>query len=348
MYWVKKIRFPPAWEREAYNHEPERFVPPHLFLLNRAFCTGLLFFNRNEIKKSPIAFAYISLYLNKNGEKICRIERLTYLNTSKENKIEVLEEIFKIATIIYGKIDIFETEIFIDVNSPIFFPSTLFILGSCNKKEVINLYLDLEFELIKIKSCYEIDMNLINIDKVSNARIRSIRREEWSKYWTLWGTSEDCLDTSYLIKKKIETSFGDLVPPLSEPFYVIMYKDFSSFLDQIMDTPTSQGFIQWAPNIYKLLIQNNKINLENLELSSLDESKIFKFILKFRDNLKSNNSYGNMLDLTLSFLKSQGIKKCQIGNFEESHPAIIHLKKKYSTKCAYTVGTLHKRTKKTS
>ncbi|MEM2126692.1 MAG: hypothetical protein QXH67_00520 [Candidatus Bathyarchaeia archaeon] len=345
MYWVEKTRFPPVWEKETYNHEPERFVPPHLFLLNRAFCTGLLFFNRNEIKKIPIAFSYISSYLNKYGEKICRIERLTYLNSSRENKIEILEEILKIATLIYGKIDIFEAEVFIDVNSSIFFPSSLFILGSCNKKEVLNLYLELEFELTRIKYCYEIDINSININKVPNARIHSISSEEWPKYWTLWGMSDECPDTSYLLKKEFKIRFGDLVPPLSEPSYVIMYKDFGSFFDHIMDTPTSQGFVQWAPNIYKLLLHNNKMNLEKIDLSYLDEAKIFKFNLMSRDYSKLNNSYGNIIDLTLSFLKSKRIKKCQIGNFEESHPAIIYLKKKYPTKCSYTIGTLQKRIK---
>jgi hypothetical protein len=343
MYWVEKTLFPPAWEKNTYDSESERFVPPYLFLINRAYFTGLLFFNGNTKRKKSFAFAYISLYFNKNGERVCRIDRLTFLNNIKEDKIKILNEIIKIAKQIYGKIDIFEAEIFIDVNSSIFFPSTLFILGSCNKKEVLNLYRDMDFELIKTKCCYEIDLNSVNICKVPNAQINMIKPEEWSNYWNLWGMTDDCSNTSYILKANIGASYGDLFPFLSNPSYILMYKQFGSIFGGILNIPICQGFVQWAPNIHKFLLQNNKINLEKINHSYFKEAKIFKISLKVKDDYNSANLYGNMIDLSLSFLKSKGIIKCQVGNFEQSHPVLVHIKKKYSGKCAYTVGIFQKR-----
>jgi hypothetical protein len=334
---------PPPWERDAFKHELESYAPPHLFLLNRAFCTGLLFFSGSRSEKIPLAFVYISSYLNKNKEKICRIERLSYLECNKEVQLQILEEILKIATHIYGKINIFETEVFLDINSPIFFPSSLFILGSCNKKEDVKLYQDFDFELVQKKYCYEIDLHSNTVHKIPNRRTRPIKPDEWSNYWAIWGMTKYCLDTSYLFKMKMKTGFGNLIQFFSDPSYTMMYEEFGSFFDRIAGIPSVEGFVQWAPNIYRSFLSGNKFNLRQLDSSCLNEARIFKLGLKSRDGSEPSDSYGNMLELTLPILKSKGVRKCQLGNFEESHPAMVHLKKKLAGKCVQAVGILQKR-----
>jgi len=334
---------PPSWERDAFRCEQERFVPPNLFLLNRAFCTGLLFSCGSRSEKTPVAFAYISSYLSKNNEKICRIERLTYLACDEEAQLQILREIIEIATQIYGKISIFETEVFLDVNSPIFFPSSLFILGSCNKNECVRSYQNFGFELAKMKYCYELDLHSIDLYEHPNGRARPIKPDEWPDYWTLWGNTEYCADTTYLFKTKANTRFDQLLPFFSDPSYTIMYEEFASFLDRITTTPSAQGFVQWAPNIYGSFLSGSKFELRQLNSLNLNEAKIFKMSLKSRVGFQPADSYGNMVDLTLPIMKSKGVEKCQVGNFEESHPAMVHLKRKFHGKCVHAVAVLRKR-----
>jgi len=243
---------------------------------------------------------------------------------SNEILYVLMNEIFLLAR--RARVVSVEFEIYSDILSDIFFPSTNTIINVYNSTEWVKYLQYYKLKIHSRKSCFEIKLSEFNFNKsiTNGVTIRKIRMEDENDqklYYDIW-TESSLFPYAF---RETELWFPNVFgwPRLwyDELPYILRSKDYILFAE--VDGKAA-GFIHWWPNIYPLVKSNGVHSIyatlpETEKLfAQIKEGKIFRIAVSPKAPLPKKEVEGILLQAAMKTMKEQyQMEKCQVGNIPE-------------------------------
>jgi len=288
--------------------------------------------------KIPIASFYCFPYVAKGRwikDRILRITRPLILKSHEKLNTDVvttlLQEIYEIGK--RAGVNIIEAEIYEEINSKIFFPSTSCAVNTYNTLEWIKTFESFGFVRSKTMQCFELNLDELNeykdpyLSKINIRKYQSNDEEDKKLYLNLWSQSKDCpynlVNNGFWYTNVFEW------PRIfySEISHILNKDDYILFAEKNGEVV---GFIHWWPNLYPLLIEGGRKaifgteDLINNSLAKIDEGKVFKIIVSKKAKNDKDLIEKSLINEAAKIMKNKfKFKRCQIGNISEEKQSML-------------------------
>jgi len=243
---------------------------------------------------------------------------------SNEVLYVLMNEIFLIAR--RARVMSVEFEIYGDIQSDIFFPSTDTVMNVYNSTEWVKYLQYYKLKIHSRKSCFELDLSKFKYQESFNngVKIRNIhlKNEEDQKcYFDIWVES-GLFPYAF---RKTELWYPNVFgwPRLwyEELPYVLCNEDYILFAE--IDGETV-GFIHWWPNIYPIVrskgIKSVYTTFPETDqlLDKINEGKIFRIAVSPKAKIPKEKIEQELIRASIKRMKEKyQFKKCQIGNIPD-------------------------------
>ncbi len=277
----------------------------------------------------PIASFYCFPYVRKTGwrtERVLRVTRPLLIPSSEEVGKEALESLMQEIDEI-GKragVHVIEAEVYKEIRSRIFFPSTNCAVNTYNLPEWIGFFENSGFVRSKRRFCFELDLEKFSGQDDEGVSVRKWNPhddEEKRLYYGLWASSGECPYALADLGFWYPNVFGWPRLWYSETPRLLNRGDYILFAERKGEP---LGFIHWWPNLYPLLIRDGwKAIYENgnsfdQSLDRIGEGKIFKIIVGKQVREEKEMVRRVLISEAIKIMKEKfAFKKCQIGNVPE-------------------------------
>ena len=256
--------------------------------------------------------------------KLLRVTRLLLLPDKKRedeklifHMIKELEDLGRRA-----RVNAIEVEVYTQINSRIFFPSTSCAVNTYNTLEWQQILENKGYTLHKATQCYEMEVDdLVNEHLFEEIRVRKYRsedEEDRQRYYKLWSSSDNCPYDFGHTGFWYQNVFGWPRVWYSEYPHLLNKDDYILFAEK---NGEALGFLHWWPNIYPLLVKGGRkalyLSREEVQqkLEQIDEAKIFKIAVNRKAKKDRDVIEKALICKAVELMKEKfGIRKCQIGN----------------------------------
>ncbi|MCL5422860.1 MAG: hypothetical protein M1461_10390 [Nitrospirae bacterium] len=257
-------------------------------------------------------------------ERVLRINRPLIIQCSRELKEEAIDtlmrEIYEIGE--RAGVDTLEVELYKEIGSEIFFPSTNCAVNTYNTPEWIQIFESQGFACSKTTLCFEMNLGEFsgsNAHQQINIRKHALNNEEDKKlYYNLWSLSNECPYDFGNNDYWYSNVFGWPRVWYSEIAHILDRDDYILFAEK---NGEAVGFIHWWPNVYPSLIKGGRRAIfvrEHLVqelLDTVEEGKIFKIIVTKKAKNDKNLIERALINEALELMRNKyRFKRCQIGN----------------------------------
>jgi hypothetical protein len=287
-----------------------------------------------KIDRVPIASFYCFPYVLKRGwkaERVLRITRPLLIPRGEEVQKEalkgLLQEIGEIGK--RAGVHVIEAELYEEIKSRIFFPSTNCAVNTYNPPEWIGFFGSVGFACSERSYCFELEVDNLSQWDAGGVSVRkcNLNNDQDKKlYYNLWTLSGECpyglTDSGFWYPNVFgwpRVWYSEIAHILSKDNYVLFAEKNGKIV----------GFVHWWPNLYPLLREGGwkaifvKESLVNGILDKIEEGKIFKIIVskkaaKYRDLVEKA-----LINEAMRLMKEKfDFKRCQIGNISEGRENI--------------------------
>jgi len=227
-------------------------------------------------KLESLVYLFYFQYLSKELKRTIRLARPVATQQPKWKQLHAFSSLISyiLKSEITDPIDDIEVEIYENIWSRIFFPSSSCVIDQCNTEACIDIFQKLGFSPIRESYCYDVsDMDSIFPDEKIDLKFR-IRKFNNSK--------NDRLQIAQYSEIPEVPLIHDLW--ISDISNIFDSDDFIVFIE-VQNKIAAWG--QWFPNYYKAVEKNqNSLFIEKSELNeliaSIGEAKISKFFIDDR------------------------------------------------------------------
>jgi hypothetical protein len=257
---------------------------------------------------------------------VLRITRPLILQCDKEIKKEavniLMQEIYEIGK--RAGVNVIEAELYREIDSKIFFPSTSCAVNTYNTPDWIQIFENRGFTCSKVILCFELNLDEFNEGNEDNHQRIHIRKhissDEGDKklYYKLWSLSDDCPYYFGNYGFWYPNVFGWPRVWYSEIAHILNRDDYVLFAEKDGEVV---GFIHWWPNLYPLFIEGGRKvifvreGLVDELLDKIEEGKIFKIIVTKKAKNDKDLIEKALINEALKLMKNKfKFKRCQIGN----------------------------------
>lgn len=306
---------------QAYAGDPYYLPSESIFQTSiQGFCLC------NKKSKIPIATFYCFPYIAKRRwrkEGILRITRPLILQCDKEIKKEavntLMQEIYEIGK--RAGVNVVEAELYREIDSKIFFPSTSCAANTYNTPDWIQIFESRGFTCSKVILCFELNLDEFNGDNDQRIHIRkhiSSDGRDKKLYYKLWSLSDNCPYYFGNYDFWYPNVFGWPRVWYSEIAHILNKDDYVLFAEKDGEVV---GFIHWWPNLYPLFIEGGRKaifareSLSDELLDKIEEGKIFKIVVTKKAKNDTDLIEKALISEALKLMKNKfKFKRCQIGN----------------------------------
>lgn len=281
----------------------------------------------NAKTRAPAATFYCFPYAlasrwRKKG--LLRVTRPLLLPDKKRNDEKLISHVIKEMEDLGRRAGAYavEAEVYHEIKSRIFFPSTTCAVNTYNTLEWQQIFEDKKFAVHEATQCFEVNVDdFADEDRLEEITVRKYRPEDGQdqeRYYTLWTLSDDCpydLSHSGFWYRNV---FGWPRAWYSEFSHFLNREDYILFAEKKGE---ALGFIHWFPNMYPLLIKGGRkalyVSREEVKknLEQIDEAKIFKIVVNRKAKKDRDIIERALIVKAIELMKETfGIRKCQIGN----------------------------------
>jgi hypothetical protein len=282
----------------------------------------------------PIASFFCFPYILKRGwraERVLRITRPLLIPMGDDLQKEVLkclmQEIGEIGK--RAGVHIIEAELYAEIKSRIFFPSTNCAVNTYNPPEWIGFFENAGFICSERCNCFELELDNFSQWDTGGVSVRKCNLnddEDKKLYYRLWTLSGECPYALADLGFWYPNVFGWPRLWYSETPRLLNREDYILFAERKREP---LGFIHWWPNLYPLLIRDgwNAIyrndNSFDQSLDRMEEGKIFKVIVGRKVGEGKKMVRRALMSEAIKIMKEKfGFKKCQITNVPEEREDI--------------------------
>ncbi|HPJ93949.1 MAG TPA: hypothetical protein PLU81_06075 [Deltaproteobacteria bacterium] len=306
-----------AYKRDPYYLPLELPLPSSI----QGFCVC------DAETRAPAASFYCFPYVTTSRWrkiKLLRVTRLMLLPKEERKAEKLISHLIKEIVDLGWRAGVhaIEAEVYAQINSRIFFPSTSCAVNTYNTLDWKQILEHNGFTLHRTTNCFEMNVDdLVMEHLVEGIRVREYRsedEEDMRRYYKVWASSDDCLYDFGHYGFWYQNVFGWPRVWYSEYPHLLNKDEYILFAERNGETV---GFIHWWPNIYPLLIKEGRkalyLSREEVvkKLEQIDEAKIFKIAVS-RKAKKDRDVIEKALICNAAELMKEkfGIRKCQIGN----------------------------------
>jgi hypothetical protein len=277
--------------------------------------------------RAPAASFYCFPYTSISRWQKIRILRVTRLLLLPDKKREDEKLIFHLIKEIeeLGRragVRAIEVEMYSQITSKIFFPSTTCVVNTYNTLEWKQILINKGFTAHKATLCFELDVDdLADENLFEEIRVRKYRHEDEEdqhRYYNVWSLSDNSPYDFGHSGFWYRNVFGWPRAWYSEYPHFLNKDDYILFAEKNGEV---HGFVHWWPNIYPLLIKGGRTALymsrEQVQekLKQIDEAKIFKIAVSRKAKKERDLIEKALICKAVELMKAKfGIRKCQIGN----------------------------------
>jgi hypothetical protein len=258
-------------------------------------------------------------------EKVLRITRPLLIPSNKEIRKEALESLMQEIDEIGRRagVHVIEAEVYKEIRSRIFFPSTNCAVNTYNLPEWIGFFENSGFVRKKRTFCFELDL-----EKFSGRDDGTVSVREWNPhddrekrlYYGLWASSGECpyalADSGFWYTNV----FGWPRLWYSETTRLLNRGDYILFAERKGEP---LGFIHWWPNLYLLLAEGGwkaifPNDTSDEPLNKIEEGKIFRIVVGKKAQKDREMVEQVLFSEAIRIMREKfKLKKCQIGNIPE-------------------------------
>ncbi len=221
-----------------------------------------------------------------------------------------------------------ELELYEEIRSRIFFPSTNCAVNTYNIPDSAGLFEKAGFSGTQKTLCFEVDLDRFQAERDDDICIRPYRREGDQKmYYELWSRSGECPYDLTHSGFWYVNAFGWPRLGYEETACILNQNEFILFAEMGGETV---GMIHWWPDLFPLLRQEGRKAIFLPEASAREalkrirEGKIFKIVVskqagKYRDRVERSLVVEAMRVMKEKFL----FRTCQVGNLYSGKEKLI-------------------------
>jgi hypothetical protein len=303
----------------------------------------------------PVVSFHCFPYILKRGWKAERVLRITRPllipsgeGVQKEALKSLMQEIGEIGK--RAGVHVIEAELYGEIKSRIFFPSTNCAVNTYNSPEWIRFFENAGFACSKRSYCFELELDNFSQWDAGGVFVRKCNLnddEDKKLYNKLWAVSGECpyalTDSGFWYSNV----FGWPRLWYSEIANILNREDYILFAEKEGEV---MGFIHWWPNLYPLLKEAGRKailvggSLVDDTLDRIEEGKIFKIIVskkavKYRDLIEKA-----LINEAMKLMKEKfNFKRCQIGNIPREKENLSSYIYKNSGKKVHEIWLMRKK-----
>jgi hypothetical protein len=285
--------------------------------------------------KSPVIGFYCFPFIHKRGwrkERILRITRPLPFSRTEEPPEDAfvcfIKEIMELdrRTAAHQ----IEIELYREIRSKIFFPSTNCAVHTYNSPTWVDLFEKAGFACSQKTLCFEIDLHRVQEGRDGEILVRPYRSDgdrDRKLYYDLWTRSGECpydlADSGFWYAN----AFGWPRLWYSEAALILSREEYILFAER---DGKAVGMIHWWPNVYPLLREGGRKAIFLPEdpakqaLNQIKEGKIFKIAVSDRAGRYRDRIVRSLIGGSLEMMKEKfQFQTCQIGNVPSENEALI-------------------------
>jgi len=226
-----------------------------------------------------------------------------------------------------------EIELYKEIRSEIFFPSTNCAVNTYNAPEWVDLFKKSGFACSKKTICLEMDLNRFQEGNESKVLVRPYRSDgerDRKLYYDLWSRSGECPYDLANSGFWYANAFGWPRLWYSETAYILNRDEYILFAER---DGRAIGMIHWWPNIFPHLRDGGRKAiflqeaLVNDAPNPIRDGKIFKIIVSDRAGKYRDHVERSLIGEAMRLMKEKfQFRTCQVGNvLPENEVLIEHL-----------------------
>lgn len=305
--------------------------------------------------KSPVVGFYAFPYVHKlrwRRERILRVTRPLLFSRSEALKEDAfsrfIQEIMELGRRTASHQ--IEIELYAEIRSRIFFPSTNCAVNTYNALEWVDLFEKAGFVCSQKSLCYEMDLQRVREEKDGDILIRPCRTNEdrdRKLYYDLWVRSGECPYDLAHSGFWYVNAFGWPRLWYSETAYILNRDDFILFAEKDCE---ALGIIHWWPNLFQLFRDGGRKAiilpeaLANEALSKIEEGKIFKIVVSHRAGKYRDRIERSLISEAMRIMKEKYLfRTCQVGNVSPEKDFLVDYLRNLGGEKVHEVRYMRKR-----
>jgi hypothetical protein len=243
-----------------------------------------------------------------------------------------------------------EIEMYREIRSRIFFPSTNCAVHTYNQPEWVGLFEKAGFACRRKTLCFEMGLRSLVEEKDRDVLIRPCRpgaEEDRKGYYETWIRGGECPYDLARTDFWYVNAFGWPRLWYTETPSVLTREDYILFAERDGEI---LGMIHWWPNVYPLLREKGRKAVFLPEpraseaLSAIREGKIFKIAVSDRAGKSRDRIVRSLIEESMRLMKHKHhLETCQIGNIPSENELLIEHLCKIGAKLVHEVWLQQKR-----